>query len=181
MPHIEVRNVSHGLKKGDFQEVRMDVNNMVAALAAKTVDAMVNVEPYNSIAEADGIATPIMDFWDVDRMPVLMAATADFVAKNPDAIVAYLKASQDIARDFKDNPAKVAAAIHAFYTSKGYAVPPDTLAKALALVEVNPGSPAALETYLREQADILPRQKIISAIPDWKKALRGDLWAKASA
>src|SRR5882757_2940771 len=34
----------HGLKKGDYQEVRMDVNNMIAALAAKTVDAMVNVE-----------------------------------------------------------------------------------------------------------------------------------------
>src|ERR1700737_24651 len=33
-----------GLKKGDFQEVRMDVNNMVSAMAAKTVDAMVNVE-----------------------------------------------------------------------------------------------------------------------------------------
>src|SRR5215468_7345719 len=32
-----------GLKKGDFQEIRMDVNNMVAAMAAKTVDAMVNV------------------------------------------------------------------------------------------------------------------------------------------
>ena len=43
-----------GLKKGDYQEVRMDVNNMVAAMAAKTVDAMVNVEPYNAIAEADG-------------------------------------------------------------------------------------------------------------------------------
>src|SRR5947209_1782312 len=39
-----------GLKKGDYQEVRMDVNNMVSAMAAKTVDAMVNVEPYNSIA-----------------------------------------------------------------------------------------------------------------------------------
>src|SRR5439155_20428959 len=37
---------SHGLKKGDYQEVRMDVNNMVAAMAAKTVDDMVNVEPY---------------------------------------------------------------------------------------------------------------------------------------
>ena len=45
---------AHGLKKGDFQEVRMDVNNMIAALSAKTVDAMVNVEPYNAIAEADG-------------------------------------------------------------------------------------------------------------------------------
>jgi ABC-type nitrate/sulfonate/bicarbonate transport system substrate-binding protein len=172
---------AHGLKKGDFQEVRMDVNNMVAALAAKTVDAMVNVEPYNSIAEADGIASPIMDFWNMDRMPVLMAATPDFVARNPDTVVAYLKAWQDIARDFKDSPGKVADAIHAYYTQKGYSVPRETLAKALALVEVNPGSPADLEPYLREQADILLRQKIISAIPDWKKALRPDLWAKASA
>ena len=63
----------------------------------------------------------------------------------------------------------------------GLSRPRDTLAKALALVEVNPGSPADLEPYLREQADILLRQKLISAIPDWKKALRPDLWAKASA
>src|SRR5215510_14004463 len=61
-----------GLRKGDYQEVRMDVNNMVAALAAKTVDAMVNVEPYNAIAEADGLATKIMNYWDVDKMPVFM-------------------------------------------------------------------------------------------------------------
>ena len=33
---------ANGLKKGDFQEVRMDVNNMIAAMAAKTVDAMIN-------------------------------------------------------------------------------------------------------------------------------------------
>jgi ABC-type nitrate/sulfonate/bicarbonate transport system substrate-binding protein len=52
----------HGLKKGDYVEVRMDVNNMVAALAAKTVDAMVNVEPYNVIAVADGIGNDLMDF-----------------------------------------------------------------------------------------------------------------------
>ena len=30
-----------GLKKGDYQEIRMNVNDMVAAMAAKTVDAMV--------------------------------------------------------------------------------------------------------------------------------------------
>ena len=84
-----------GLKKGDFQEIRMNVNDMVAALAAKTVDAMVNVEPYNSIAEADGIATTIMDYWDVDRMPVLMAATPDFVDKNPEV---RRRLSQGLAR-----------------------------------------------------------------------------------
>src|SRR3974390_3589751 len=96
----------HGLNKGDYVEVRMDVNNMVAALAAKTVDAMVNVGPYNVIAVADGIGADLIDFSGVDPMPVFMAATPDFVEKRPDTVVAYLKAWLDAARDFKDNPKK---------------------------------------------------------------------------
>src|SRR2546425_2054492 len=64
----------HGLKKGDYQEVRMDVNNMITALSAKTVDVMVNVEPYNAIAEADGLAVKIMNYYEIDKMPVFMAA-----------------------------------------------------------------------------------------------------------
>src|SRR5215207_3457667 len=127
-----------GLKKGDYQEVRMDVNNMVAALAAKTVDVMVNVEPYNAIAEADGLATKIMNYWDVDKMPVFMAATPDFIVKSPDAIVAYLKAWLEVARDFKENPNKVADTIYGFYTSKGYSMSQDTFRKAMATVDVNP-------------------------------------------
>src|ERR1700731_3716970 len=79
-----------GLKKGDFQEVRMDVNNMVSAMAAKTVDAMVNVEPYNEIAVAEGIGTSIIDFSSVDKIPVFMAATPVFVEKSADTAVAYL-------------------------------------------------------------------------------------------
>ena len=98
----------------------MDVNNMVAAMAARTVDAMVNVEPYNAIAEADGLATTLMDYWSVDKMPVFMAATPEFVAKSADTVVNYLKAWLDVARDFKDNPGKVADAIYGFYASKGY-------------------------------------------------------------
>ena len=138
-----------GLKKGDYQEVRMDVNNMVAALAAKTVDAMVNVEPYNAIAEADGLATTVMDYWSVDKMPVFMAATPEFVAKSADTVVAYLKAWLDVARDFKENPNKVADAIYGFYASKGYTMSQDTFRKALATVDVNPGFPSDLEPYMQ--------------------------------
>src|SRR5438128_7584649 len=65
---VDVIAPAAGLKKGDLQEVRMDVNNMVAAMAAKTVDAMVNVEPYNSIAVAEGIGTAIMDFSEVEEI-----------------------------------------------------------------------------------------------------------------
>jgi NitT/TauT family transport system substrate-binding protein len=171
----------HGLKKGDYQEVRMDVNNMVAAMAAKTVDAMVNVEPYNAIAEADGIAAEIMDFSSVDKMPLFMAATPDFVQKNPDEIVAYCKAWLDAGRDFKENPAKVTDVIYGFYTDKGYAMSRDVLAKALGRVDVNPGFPENLKAYMQEQAEILLQARKISAIPDWSKALRPDFMAKARA
>src|SRR4051794_28828601 len=178
---VDVIAANAGLKKGDFQEVRMDVNNMVAAMAAKTVDAMVNVEPYNAIAVAEGIGTSIMDFSQVDKMPVFMAATPDFADKSPDTIVAYLKCWQQVARDFKDNPGKVTDVIYAFFTSKGYTLSRDTFAKALARVQVDPGFPTDLVPGLQRDAEVLLREKKISAVPDWKKALRPDLWAKASA
>jgi hypothetical protein len=58
---------------------------------------------------------------------------------------------------------------------------PETFQKALSRVEVSPGFPADLEPYMQEQAQILLREKKISAIPDWKKALRPDLMDKAKA
>ena len=107
-----------------------------------------------------------MDYSKVDKMPVFMAATPDFVDKNPDTVVAYLKCWQEAGRDFKDNPGKVADVIYAFFTSKGYAMSRETFAKALAKVEVDPGFPSGLQ----KDAEVLLREKKISAIPDWKKA-----------
>jgi len=171
----------HGLNKGDYQEVRMDVNNMVAALAAKTVDAMVNVEPYNVIAVADGIGSDLMDFSAVNPMPVFMAATPDFVQDKPDTVVAYLKAWLDVAEDFKKEPQKVADVIYKFYADKGYNMSLDTFAKALSRVEVNPGFPGDLQPYMQEQAQILLQDKKIGAIPNWSTALRPDFMERARA
>jgi ABC-type nitrate/sulfonate/bicarbonate transport system substrate-binding protein len=159
----------------------MNVNDMVSAMAAKTVDAMVNVEPYNAIAEADGIGNILMDLAKIDPVPVFMAATPEFVEKHPDTIVAYLKAWLDAGKEFKDNPKKVAAAIYSFYTSKGYKMSQETFQTALARVEVNPGFPSDLEPYLTHHAKVLLDTKKIAAIPDWKKALRPEFMAKARA
>src|SRR5437762_201486 len=172
---------ANGLKKGDFQEVRMDVNNMIAALSAKTVDAMINVEPYNAIAEAENIGTIIMDLDKYDQVPVFMAATPDFVQKNPDTIVAYLKAWLDVKRDIKENPKKVSDVIDSFFTSKAYQMDPKTFATAMGRVEVDPGFPTDLVPYLTKHAEALIREKKISAMPDWKKALRTDFMDKARA
>ena len=169
----------HGLKRGDWQEVRMNVNDMVAAMAAKTVDAMINVEPYNAIAEAEGLATTIMDYWDVDRMPVFMAATPDFVSANPDATVRYLKAWLQVADDFRNNKKKVSETIYAFYKSKGYKMSQETFDRAIGTVEVNVGFPGNLRQYMQEQAEILSREKKIKKMPDWSKALRPEFMQKA--
>jgi len=170
-----------GLKKGDYQEIRMNVNDMVAAMAAKTVDAMCNVEPYNAIAEADGLAVTISEFDTFDKLPVFMAATPEFVEKSPQTVVAYLKAWLEVAKDFKEQPKKVADTIYSFYTSKGYKMAPETFAKAMARVEVQPGWPADIKPYMTRQAEILVKEKKIKAVPDWNKALRMELLKQASA
>jgi ABC-type nitrate/sulfonate/bicarbonate transport system substrate-binding protein len=172
---------AHGLKKGDYQEVRMNVDDMVAALAAKTVDAMCHVEPYNAIAEADGLAVTISEFDTFDRLPVFMAATPEFIEKSPQTVVAYLKAWLDVAKDFKEQPKKVADTIYSFYTSKGYTMARPTFEKALARVEVQPGWPADIQPYMQAQSEILLKEKKIKAIPDWSKTLRTDFFKQASA
>jgi ABC-type nitrate/sulfonate/bicarbonate transport system substrate-binding protein len=170
-----------GLKKGDYQEVRMNVDDMVAAMAAKTVDAMCNVEPYNAIAEADGLAVTVSEFDTFDRLPVFMAATPEFVQKSPETVVAYLKAWLEVAKDFKTNPKKVSDTIFSFYESKGYTMSRDTFTKALARVEVQPGWPNDLVPYMQQQAEILLKESKIKAIPDWSKALRTEFLKQAGA
>ena len=159
----------------------MDVNNMVAALAAKTVDAMANVEPYNAIAEADGIGVTISEYDSFDRLPVFMAATPDFVEKSPQPVVAYLKAWIEVAQDFKTKPDKVADVIYSFYTSKGYTMAKSTFTKALSRVEVQPGWPADIRPYMQAQAEILLKENKIKAIPDWDKVLRTEFFKQAGA
>jgi hypothetical protein len=150
-------------------------------MAAKTVDAMINVEPYNAIAEAEGLGTIIMDLSKYDPVPVFMAATPDFVEKNPDTIVAYLKAWLDVKKDFKENPKKTSDVIYSFFTSKGYDMKPEVFAKAMSRVTVDPGFPTDLAPYMTGHAEALLKEKKISAIPDWKKVLRTDFMEKARA
>ena len=172
---------ANGLKKGDYQEVRMDVNNMIAAMSAKTVDAMINVEPYNAIAEAEGLGTIITDLEKYDSVPVFMAATPDFIQKSPETVIAYLKAWIDVAKEMKQNPKKASDTMYSFFTSKGYTMAPETFNKALSRVVVDLGFPKDLEPYMQKHAEVLLAEKKISAIPDWKKALRPDFLEKARA
>src|ERR671923_2549883 len=161
-----------GLKKEDYHEVKMDVNEMVSAAAAKSIDAFVTVDPYCTIAEAEGIATTVVSMYDYDPMPVFMAATPEFVDKNPQVVIEYLRAWLDVGKEFKQNPAKVADVIYGFFTSKGYKMSRETFSKAMANVEVDVGFPSDVRPYLQQISEGLLKEKKINAVPDWNKALR---------
>ena len=168
-----------GLKKEDYQEIKMDVNEMVAAAAAKAIDAFVSVDPYCTIAEAEGIATTVVSLYDYDPMPVFMAATPEFVEKNPQVVVEYLRAWLDVGKELKQNPRKAGDVIYGFFTSKGYTMSRETFSKAMANVEVDVGFPTDVRTYLQQIAEGLFKEKKIGAIPDWNKALRPQFMEKA--
>ena len=151
-------------------------------MAAKTVDAMVNVEPYNAIAEADGIGTIIMNFWrSTTTLPVFMAATPDFVEKNPDAVVAYLKAWLEVAERLQGATRRRSSdVIYSFFTSKGYKMSRDTFTKAHGHASrSNPGFPGPRALHDQARRGRCCSEKKISAMPDWKKALRTDFMDKA--
>jgi len=57
----------------------------------------------------------------------------------------------------------------------------ETFRKALATVDVDPGFPKDLVPYMQQQAEVLLKEKKISAIPDWSKVLRPDFMDKARA
>ena len=171
-----------GLKKGDFQEVRMDVNNMMTALSAKTVDAMVNVEPYNEIADADGFGTSLMDYSSIDQMPVFMAATPDFVAEESRTRSSPISRPGWRSRaTSRTIPTRSPTRSTRFFTSKGYTLSQETFARRWRASTSSPGFPPDLKPYMQQHAEILLREKKIDAIPDWKKALRPELWAKAAS
>jgi len=83
----------------------------------RPVDAMVNVEPYNEIAVAEASALD-MDYSSVDRMPVFMGRHARFRRQEPGHRDRLSQAWQDVARDFKESPGKVADVIYAFFTPR---------------------------------------------------------------
>ena len=69
--------------------------------------------------------------------------------------------------------------IYSFFTSKGYSMSQDTFRKALATRRSEPWLPLRPRPYMQQHAEVLLREKKISAIPDWSKALRPDFMEKA--
>ena len=172
---------SAGLHEGDYQLVNIPVNNMVSALAQKQVDAMVNVEPYNAIAVAQGIGRRIVDYTNYDPMPVFIGMRQGFIDQHHDQAVRILRALLANAQEWQKNPQAITDEITRYYTSIGFKVPPEVIKDSVSRLKVQVGYFDGIEQYMRTLAERQKQLGQIGDIPDYSKTLNRSLLAEASA
>jgi ABC-type nitrate/sulfonate/bicarbonate transport system substrate-binding protein len=172
---------SAGLHEGDYQLVNIPVNNMVSALAQKQVDAMVNVEPYNAIAVAQGIGRRVVDYTNYDPMPVFIGMRQGFIDQHHQQAVQILRALLANAQKWQKDPEAVYKIIDQYYTSIGFKVAPDVIRDAASRMKVQVNYFDGIEQYMRKLAERQKQLGQIGDIPDYSKTLNTSLLAEASA
>ncbi len=119
----------HGVEASEVQIFNLRLTDMLSALSAGSVDAMVNVEPHNAMAEERGIARKLADFGRESLAPYVLVARQDFVDRNPEAVVAYLRAllrAQATIRERQDEAVNV---LGRALSRKGSEVPASVIRK----------------------------------------------------
>jgi len=93
--------IKGGLQLSDVEFIKMSYSEMNVALANKAIDATVQLEPYVTKAESDGIAVKIAEVYDVypDQQSAAIFYSPQFIREYPrlaeNFMVAYLKGIRD--------------------------------------------------------------------------------------
>ena len=144
-----------GLSLDDITVETIPFAEAVLALESGAIDAAMIGEPLATRAIQDGIAVPLTESFPIDNvLPTVIIANSDFAAERPELVtgfvVAYLKASRDLAgsgwtdptnlaivEEYTQVPAELAAA----------AVPPIYLLNG----EIDPAALGLLQSFFRQQ------------------------------
>ena len=174
---------ANGVNKTDYTWVPLGSGgaDQFGAFLADQIDAYASVEPFLSMGVSKGKGALLSDYSKYDPMPIFVAGPTGFAERNPDSVVALIKGWLDMAKFWKENPAKVFDLAKAYLSGGDEKVEEDDLQASLARVDMKPDlSRSILDSYLKETADLLLSVGNIKEIPDWSKTVRYELWDKAT-
>ena len=147
-----------GLTLDDVTVETIPFAEAVLALESGAIDAAMIGEPLATKAIQDGIAVPLTESFPIDNvLPTIIIANSDFAAERPELVtgfvVAYLKASRDLAGSGWTDPANLA--IVEEYTQvpaelAAAAVPPIYLLNG----EIDPEALGLLQSFFRQQGQL---------------------------
>lgn len=119
----------HGLEPSEVQIFNLRLPDMLSALSAGSVEAMVNVEPHNALAEERGVARKLVDFGRDSLAPYVLVARQDFLDRAPEAVVAYLKALLRAQAAIRERPDEAVEVLGRVLGRKGSGVPASVIRK----------------------------------------------------
>ena len=169
----------HGMSEEDIQPRNVTFADQVAALSTGEVDAFVGLEPYVSIAVAEGIGRRLINFGEFDVLPNIFAVRRDFADENEETVIAALRSYFETTEWMVEDFDEAAAALHEDFLDAGLELDEETLAEALEAVDVDPVIDDEFRAYLEDQAELLMEEGRIQSLPNWDEVLRTDLQEEA--
>lgn len=167
-----------GLHKGDYTILNSRFADHVQALASGSADAFLGLEPFCSIAEAEGIAVPLTDYYKYDLIPNMLAVNNSYLDAHPDTCVAFLRGWLKAVKLFKEDPAAADKIMLSVYSGRNYNISAKIINSALSRLIVNPEFIPELPSYIVTQAKALVKSGRLDKVPDPNKILRRDLLQK---
>ncbi len=169
------------LTEKDYQIINVKFSDQVSALAAGSADAMLNLEPFCSIAEDRKLAVPLTDYYKYDLIPNMLAVNRSFVEKHPETCVAFLRGWLRAVELFSKQPQEAASIMLAVYKEAGYEISDALVRRVIGRLIVTPDFIPELAEYMRNQATSLREAKRIQTVPEPSAVLLKDYLANARA
>jgi len=163
---------SAGLLASDVQVVNARYTDHVGMLQAGLVDAFVGVEPFIVLAEGMGIGRVLIEHTKFDPNPSFLVLSQGFFDRNPEAVRRLLEAWVDAYELWLRRRADFAAALDAFYASRGTPLGSELARKLADKMDVYPGVLGGLRPYLAQETEALFRRGDIRSRIDWTRTLR---------
>jgi NitT/TauT family transport system substrate-binding protein len=119
----------HGVDPSEVQIFNLRLPDMPSALASGSVDAMVDIEPFNALAEERGTARKLADFGRDSLAPYVLVARQEFIERFPDGVVAYLRALLRAQTALRERPDEAAETLGRILARKGSDLPASVIRK----------------------------------------------------
>ncbi|MGE4250206.1 MAG: ABC transporter substrate-binding protein [Parvibaculaceae bacterium] len=143
----------------------MNNNDMPIPMQQRQIDAMFAVEPYPSLAKANGWAADIWDGYDtpIGKVNLGFMGATDFVQSNPELLTEVLRAHAAATKELQSNPT-----IAAEVTAKVLNMPRDVIDLSLTNTFFTTESGDDFSSNIKSLGDIMLQSKTAEKLPDWQ-------------
>ena len=149
----------------DFRWVNLKLEDMIAALQGKSIEAFTVWAPTWAIAEAQGVGKVLRMYGDIALVPVSIHTTRAFAKKHRPEIVKFLAAHLDKAEMIRTNPERAAQLAAKAAGAKGYNVSARAFLNVFKRIDFSLGITDGTLSAIKDTAAFLHKKKKITKIP----------------